>query len=81
MIGRPRKMRITSWSGDPPGCGEYMLSNGGSAYVVISFRPTRGPAPKSVGSLELVRLEREERIPTGSVVHRFTWDSRRRRRR
>ena len=76
MIGRPRTCRLTSWHGDPPGCGEYMLSNGGSAYLVLSFRPTKGAAPKSVGTCLMVRLEPTEPIPDGSVVHRFQWNSR-----
>jgi hypothetical protein len=80
VIGRPRKMRLTSWSGPRPQCGEYMLSAAGSAYLVISYRPTRGPKPKTVGGIEMVRLERGEQIPAGSVVHRFEWDSRRKRR-
>lgn len=57
-----------------------MLSQGGSAYLVTSFRTTRGPAPKTVGRVEMVRLEQGEAIPSGSVVHRFVWDSRERRR-
>lgn len=82
MIGRPRQCRLTSWSGDPPALGEYLLSAGGSAYLVVVFRPnTRPPPRKSIGRLEMVRLEPGEEIPAGSVVHRFQWDSRRRRRR
>lgn len=81
MIGQPRQCRLTSWEGLPPGCGEYMVSGGGSVYLVISFRPNLRPPPrKSVGRVEMVRLEQGEKIPTGSVVHRFQWDSRRRRR-
>lgn len=76
----PKKSRLLSWSGPIPAPGEYMRTPSGTTYLIFSFRPTRGAAPKSVGSLEMGRLEPDElaAVPAGAVIHEFQWCSRKR---
>lgn len=57
--------------------GEFLVSNGGSAYLVQAIRQnSKRPHRRH---LSCVRWPREE-IPQDATVHEFTWYKRRRRR-
>jgi hypothetical protein len=78
MIGDLRKMTIVHWHGRLPEFGDVLFTRSGSRYVVHSIRPTRGPAPKTVAKLEILKLAPEDGEPDGARRFQFAWSSRRR---
>jgi hypothetical protein len=84
MIGSPRQMRITTWTGPLPLAGHFMRSQGGTVYLVLAVHPNRRPKAerKSVARLDLLKFGRgeEPHFKPGDRIHGFAWNSRRKRR-
>lgn len=73
-----RKTRLLYWEGPLPENGDYLKTSSGSFYAVLSFKPNLRPNPKSVGSMNLLKLSGDDinTIPDSARIHNFKWASR-----
>lgn len=65
--------------GEAPDVGDFLVSSGGSAYVIVEAHKVRSERPNRWRFLTL-RFDRD-RIPDGAEVWRFYWYPRSRRQR
>jgi hypothetical protein len=74
-----KKTRLLHWEGDLPQIGDCLKTSSGSFYTVLSFKPNTRPNPKSVGSMGLLKLSREDvdNLPEDTLIHNFKWTSKR----
>jgi hypothetical protein len=74
----PKQTRITAWLGPLPEPGEFLRSQGGSLYLVLSRRDNTRPkhVRKSRCVCHLGKLEHGEELPGNAVVHDFQWNGR-----
>lgn len=73
-----RKTRLLHWEGKLPEIGDCLKTPSGSFYTVLSFKPTCRPEPKSIGSMNLLKLTKEDvdNLPEDTVVYNFKCTSR-----
>lgn len=61
---------------EPPGEGDCIVSNGGSAYVILDARQNRNRPDRY--TLRCLKLEGASAIPAGTRVIEMTWYPRKR---
>lgn len=76
----PKQTRIIAWVGPLPEPGEFLRSQGGSMYLILTRRDNQRPkhVRKSRCVCQLGKLEPDEieAMPHDAVVHPFAWGSR-----
>lgn len=73
-----RKTRLLHWDGKLPEIGDCLKTPSGSFYTVLSFKLNTRPNPKSVGSMNLLKLTKEDvdNLPESTLVYNFKWTNR-----
>lgn len=76
----PKQTRIVAWVGPLPEPGEFLRSQGGSLYLILSRRDNQRAkhVRKSRCACQLGKLEPDEiaDVPPDAVIHDFQWNSR-----
>jgi hypothetical protein len=74
----PKACRMTSWDGPIPEAGEFLRTDAGSTYLILTRRDNTRPDPKSICAMQLGKLDPDEiaAMPVDAVVHGFQWNAR-----
>jgi len=72
-----KKTRLLHWEGKLPEIGDCLKTVSGSFYTVLNFKPNTRPNPKSVGSMHLLKLSKEDidNLHEDTLIHNFKWTS------